>query len=115
MTSHRTDIAALKRRLQELEQTIRRLGKTSAKAQKTEAGVTESKLRFSAKGLAAQRKRLQLSAADVGLLLGTTGQTIYNWEAGKARPRASHMPAIAALRRLGKREADAVLVARRSK
>ena len=38
-----------------------------------------------------------------------TGQTIYHWEAGKARPRASQMPAIAAFRKMGKREASSKL------
>jgi DNA-binding transcriptional regulator YiaG len=67
------------------------------------------RLRFSAKGLASQRKRLGLSAADCGLLLGASGQSIYNWEAGDARPRPSHLPAIAALKTLGKKDAVAHL------
>jgi len=54
-----------------------------------------------------QRRRLALSAEECGLLVGTSSQSIYNWEQGKARPRASHLPAIAALRALGKREAAA--------
>lgn len=61
-------------------------------------------LRFSAKGLAAQRSRLGLSAAQMGLLLGVSGQSIYKWEAGKARPRASQLPAIVQLKKIGKRE-----------
>jgi DNA-binding XRE family transcriptional regulator len=63
-------------------------------------------------GLASHRKRLDLSAENLGKLLGVSGQTIYHWEAGKARPRASQMPAIAALRKLGKRTALAVLATR---
>jgi len=70
-----------------------------------------SGLRFSAKGLAAQRKRLGLSAAAVAALLGVSGQSIYKWEEGKTRPRASQLPAIAALRKMGKREANARLAA----
>ncbi len=67
------------------------------------------KLRFTAKGLASQRRRLGLSALDCGLLVGASGQSIYNWEEGKARPRAKHLSAIAALRTLGKKDAAARL------
>ena len=65
--------------------------------------------RFSGKGLAAQRKRLGLSAAEMGTLLGCSGQSVYKWEHGTTRPRASQMPAIAALRNMGKKEAAAKL------
>jgi DNA-binding transcriptional regulator YiaG len=71
------------------------------------------RIRFSAKSLASQRRRLGLSAHDCGLLLGTSGQSVYNWEVGTARPRPKHMPAIAALRKLGKKDARAVLASRR--
>jgi DNA-binding transcriptional regulator YiaG len=65
--------------------------------------------RFSAKGLASHRKRLGLSAHDCGLLLGASGQSVYKWEEGEVRPRAKHMPAIATLRAMGKKEANARL------
>jgi len=39
----------------------------------------------------------------------TSGQSVYKWEDGKARPRAKHLLAIAALRTMGKREAAARL------
>jgi DNA-binding transcriptional regulator YiaG len=55
-----------------------------------------------------------LSADDIGLLVGASGQSVYNWESDKARPRAQHLPALAALRTLGKKEAAAVLAARRA-
>jgi DNA-binding transcriptional regulator YiaG len=61
-------------------------------------------VRFSAKGLASQRQRLGLAAAEMGLLLGVSAQTVYNWEAGKSRPRQQQLAAIAALRGLGKRQ-----------
>ncbi len=31
------------------------------------------------------------------------GQSVYHWEAGKTKPRASQLQAIAAVRKLGKR------------
>jgi len=115
VAAHRAEIAALKRRAQALEQKLRRLGKASAAAAPVPQDDESSRsLRFSAKGLASQRRRLGLSAEDCGRLVGTSGQSIYNWESGKARPRARLLPAIAALRQLGKKEAAARLAALRS-
>lgn len=111
ISGYRTEIAALKKRSQALELTLRKVTKTSAKAAPVDSGedVKQRKLRFSAKGLAAQRARLGLSAHDCGRLIGASGQSVYNWEAGTAHPRASHLPAIAALRGMGKKEAAARL------
>lgn len=110
---YRAQIAELKRRTRELELQIRRLGRVTAKAVSAappeEAG--ERNLRFSAKGLATQRKRLGLSAQAFGALIGASGQSVYKWEEGKTRPRARHLPAIAALRSIGKKEAAARLAA----
>jgi DNA-binding transcriptional regulator YiaG len=114
MSAHRAEIAALKRRVQALEQALRRLSKASSRIAAVAAAEESSQaLRFSAKGLASHRQRLGLSAEDCGLLLGASGQSIYNWEAAKARPRAKHLPALAALRTLGKRAAAARLASRR--
>ena len=112
--AYRAEIAALKRRTQALEQELRRLSKASAKAAPPVPDEAESRtVRFSAKGLATQRKRLGLSAEDCGLLVGASGQSVYNWEAGTTRPRQKLVPAIAALRNLGKREAAARLASLR--
>jgi len=111
VSAYRAEIAALKRRAQALEQELRRLSKAGTKAAPAVAAEEPSReaLRFSAKSLAAQRQRLGLSADDCGRLVGASGQSIYNWEAGTVRPRAKHLPAIAALRQLGKKEAAAHL------
>jgi DNA-binding XRE family transcriptional regulator len=112
--AYRAEIAALKRRTLALEQELRRLARAGAKAAPVAAkDASPQKLRFSAKGLASQRRRLALSADDCGLLVGASGQSIYNWEQGKAHPLARHLPAIAALRTLGKREAAARLASLR--
>jgi len=111
-TQSRTDIAALKRRILDLEQQVRRLAKAGAnKTSPITSKEPASNLRFSAKGLAAQRSRLELSATELALLLGVSAQSIYKWEAGKARPRASQLSAISSLRKMGKREATARLAA----
>jgi DNA-binding transcriptional regulator YiaG len=111
---YRAQIAELKRRTRELEQQVNRLGrvakKTAASGNSEDDGGSRN-LRFSAKGLAAQRKRLGLSAQAFGALIGASGQSVYKWEEGKTRPRAKHLPAIAALRGIGKKEAAARLAA----
>ncbi|WP_341909621.1 helix-turn-helix transcriptional regulator [Polaromonas sp. YR568] len=111
-SQYRSDLAALKRRAADLERLVKKLGKGSAKRNAEEAsGETGAVVRFSAKGLATQRKRLGLSAAEMGTLLGCSGQSVYKWEQGTNRPRASQLLAIAALRKIGKKEAAAKLAA----
>ena len=107
-TNYRSEISALKRRAQALEQQVRRLTKSKAPPEADQDG-SPVNIRFSAKGLASQRKRLGLSATDAGLLVGASSQSIYNWEQRKSRPLARHLPAIAALRGMGKREVAARL------
>jgi DNA-binding transcriptional regulator YiaG len=113
---YRREIAALKRRAQTLEQLLRRHSKNGSNTpvEMQNGQATPNVLRFSSKGLRSQRARLGLSAADVGLLLGATAQSVYNWEQGKARPSAKHMPAVAALRGLGRKQAAAVIASRKA-
>lgn len=107
---YRSDIAALKRRIAALEKLVSRLGKAAAKtAPVAMADEQASSFRFSASGLQAQRKRLGLSASEAGLLLGVSDQSVYKWENGKTRPRASQFASIAALRSLSKTQASARL------
>ena len=109
---YRSDIAALKRRVADLERLVTKLGKSSAKGEAVEApGEAGTVVRFSAKGLVTQRKRLGLSAAEMGTLLGCSGQSVNKWEQGKAHPRASHLPAIAAMRKMSKSVAAETLSA----
>ena len=117
VAAQRTEIVNLKRRLQELEGVVKKLakGQSAISARPAASGASDSAessgsgLRFRAKGMAANRKRLGLSAADFGLLVGTTGQSVYAWESGKSKPRPDALAAIAALRGIGKLEAEARL------
>jgi DNA-binding transcriptional regulator YiaG len=105
---HRWELAALKRRTQALERELRRIANLMQKAAPLPPVAVEEvpvQRRFSAERLAAHRQRLGLSAADFGLLLGASAQSIYNWEAGTVRPLPKHLVAIGGLRKLGKREA----------
>lgn len=109
VATQRSEIAALKRRTSELEKAVKALTRVTARARRPrEPELSELEaghFRFRAGGMASNRKRLGLSADDFGLLVGTSGQSIYNWESGKTRPRADHLQAIAALRSLGKKVA----------
>ena len=108
--AYRGEIAQLKRRAAALEQQLKRLGKGSTRSVAASADAEDDQhLRFSAKGLASQRKRLGLSAEAFGALIGASGQSVYKWESGKIRPRARLLPKIAELRGIGKREAAARL------
>lgn len=101
---YRSDIAELKRRIVQLERLV---GQVSKGTRKRVAEATDSEpatvTRYSAKNLAALRKKLGLSAADFGKLLGVSGASIYLWEEGKIRPREKNMPAIAQVRAMGKK------------
>jgi DNA-binding transcriptional regulator YiaG len=69
----------------------------------------DSAMRFSAKGLVANRRRLGLSARAYGALVGASALSIYKWEQGAVQPRAKHLAALATLRGIGKKEAAARL------
>lgn len=106
----RSQIAALRRRNQALEQQVKRLGKVAGRRVVDPAKDKDSSgFRFSAKGLAKHRQRLELSAKDFGRLVGASALSVYKWEKGGVRPRGKYLPAIAALRSIGKKEAVARL------
>ncbi len=106
VTAHyRRDIAALKRQVKQLTRLITSLQKQVPQhSPAVSAGVLE-KARLRIDGLKGHRSRLGLSAKDYGQLMGVSGLTIYNWEAGKSKPRRSQLPRIVAVRGIGKREA----------
>jgi DNA-binding transcriptional regulator YiaG len=107
---YRSEIAALKRRIEALEKQVSRLeGMVPKKAAPAVDEESETKLRFKPQGVRAQRTRLGLSAAAMGALVGVSAQTIYNWEAGTSRPRAGQLVVLAAVRKMGKREVKARL------
>jgi len=111
VTQQRAEIASLKRRLNDLELSLKRMAKASAKAQPEAATAEGPSLRFRASGFASLRKKLGLTAAEMAQLLGVSAQSVYHWEIGKSRPRASQLPAISAVRKMGKKEAAERLAA----
>jgi DNA-binding XRE family transcriptional regulator len=107
---YRRDIAEIKRRIFDLQRKLGPLQKVILKNAPSPAMPSGTNgARFTAKGLRSQRERLGLSAANYGKLVGVTGQTIYSWEHEIARPRRQQVARLAALRRIGKRAAQARL------
>ena len=102
---YRSDIAALKRSIFALEVTVKKLSKSQPKpVLKIEEELTTA-LRFRADGFATLRKKFDLSAEQMGKLIGVSAQSVYHWESEKSRPRSSQLPAIAVARKLTKKEA----------
>ncbi|MDD4737400.1 MAG: helix-turn-helix transcriptional regulator [Kiritimatiellae bacterium] len=107
----RSDIAALKRLVAAQEKTIAQLAKgvNVPRAKVSKPGEKPEKIKFSANGFRTLRKKLGFTMAEMGRLLDVSPISIYNWEAGKARPRSKHLGEIASIRGLGKKAARARL------
>ena len=107
---HRHNIAALNRRVGQLERQVAQLVRAAVHQRRTTAAPSvnvsaSSRIRFVAKGLRSHRNRLGLSAADFGKLIGVSANSVYAWESGTTTPRREQLSKIAALRAVGKREA----------
>jgi DNA-binding transcriptional regulator YiaG len=106
--AHRASIAELRRQVNALEKELRRAAKGATRSatapDSDEEAPAGTKRRFSAIRLGAHRAKLGVSATSYGQLVGVSGQTIYHWEQGKARPRAAQLESLAAVRDLGARE-----------
>lgn len=105
--AHRRHIAALKRQVLALERLVAQLKRGNQQSLRASppAGEEAKGTRFSAKGLRALRTRLGFSAAELGTLLGVSGQSVYNWESRKSVPRKTQVAGLAGLRGLGKKAA----------
>lgn len=103
----RTDINALKRRVAALEKQVASLSK-AATIKKTETASDPATISFSAKGFGTLRRRLGLSAVEMGFLLDASDQSIYKWER-RVRPRSNQMPKIATLRKMSKQQVAELL------
>ncbi len=103
---YRRDIAQLKRQVAGLSKQAAYLEQQERqRAAKRAPAANIAGRRFSARGLKTHREKVGLSAADYAMLVGVTGQTVYNWEQGKSKPRDEQLAALVAVRDLGKREA----------
>ena len=111
LTAQRGEIVSLKRRLAELEALVNKMSKGTSRSTVIESTEENSGagLRFRAAGFAALRKKLGISAGEMGKLLDVSAQSVYLWEADKTKPRARQLEAISAVRKMGKREVTAKL------
>ncbi|MDB5975041.1 MAG: family transcriptional regulator [Nevskia sp.] len=110
-SSVRTQLAALKKQVQQLEREVALLRRKMVHPQPSQPSIDAQTVRFSAKGLRSLRQRLDLSAEAFGKLIQVSGPTIYSWEGAKTTPRSEQKAALASLRTIGKREARARLEA----
>lgn len=114
LVSHKTRVRELTQEVAQLRRQVAKQAKASGRGS-TAAGVEEQTeehgagLRWRAEGFASHRKRLGLSATQAAAIIGVSPLSIYKWESGTTRPRASHLPAIDKLRKMGRREAAAAL------
>lgn len=108
-TQYRSEIAALKRRVLALETSVARLLKQKPRHVETQPSDGKQSLRFRAGGFASLRKKLGLTASEMGQLIGVSAQSVYHWEQGKSRPRTSQLPAISTIRKLTKKQAHEAL------
>lgn len=107
---YRRDIAALKRQVDAQAKEIAFLQKQEKRrlAKEPSPEIAED-VRYSAAWVKGHREKLGLSAKDYGRLVGVSSLTIYNWEAGKSKPRKQQLAGWAAIRNLRKRDALARL------
>jgi len=102
---YRHEVARLKRLLAQREREVKYLEKH---VQADQVQPEDSQLvgvRYSARSVRAQRKRLGLSVAEYARLVGVSPLSVYAWEQGRSRPRRAQLAALVAVRGLGKREA----------
>ena len=107
VAQYRTEAIELRRILKQQEREIKYL-KKQVQAEQPENAQLEG-IRFSAKSVKSQRRRLGLSAEQYAKLIGVSPLTIYNWEVGKSRPRKSQLAALVAVRGISKKDAMAKL------
>ncbi|MFH1476824.1 MAG: helix-turn-helix domain-containing protein [Verrucomicrobiota bacterium] len=110
-TMFRKAVAGLRRQTKTHGSTIRQLLSVVTKQTKMTAMAPEAvegrKFRVTVKGIRAQRKKLKLSQAQFGKLVGVSGNTVLKWEhgSGPMKLRLRTRQAFLAIRGMGIREA----------
>ena len=110
-TRFRKAVAGLRRQTKEHRSTIGQLLQVATKQAKMATMAPEaaegSKIWVTAKGIRAQRKKLKLSQAQFGKLIGVSGHTVLKWEhgSGTLKFRSRTRRVLLAIRGLGIREA----------
>ena len=116
-STHRSEIAALKREIKALHGVVKELQKgltrpvavSSPESKETPIKRRGRSAEFSAEQLAAHRAELGLTQAQMARLIGVSALSVYKWESGKVQPRAAQQEQIAVALKLGKRAVKAKL------
>jgi len=111
--NYRGLIAGLRRQIDALQKELAALKKAVPAPTKVVAAAQEPAGRFwiTGKGVKALRKRLGLTQAKFGKLVGVSSQAVVNWEAhkGKVNLRKAAAGKLQGLRGMGKRQAAEML------
>lgn len=107
LSSARSEIVSLKQQVKGLQAELKSVRRaTRPQLAETSEAAASPQIRFRASTMKAHRQKVGLSAKDYGRLIGASELSVYKWEGGKAAPRPKTLPNIAAVLRLGKREAS---------
>jgi DNA-binding XRE family transcriptional regulator len=106
----RRAVSDLKQRVGKLEREKKRLTRGLERqgvATPPEAVEEAPRLRATSNTIRMLREKLGLTQAELAVLLGVTGQSVYQWEAkgGRLQLRTATRAALAEIRGIGKREA----------
>ncbi len=102
----------LKRKVAALEAASDRLVReSSARAlEKTRGSGAEAKdARIGPRSIRSQRKRIHLTRAEFGRLVGVSANTVYLWETGQVAPRSGSRTALIGVRKIRAKEAKRLL------
>lgn len=104
-------IRALRGEVASLQKELSTSRRSAAATNEQSTGKEEKKqaIRLSPKSIRNHRKRLKLSQAQLGQLLGVSTTTVVFWESGRSAPRGSNRHALAEVRTLGRKDAQALL------
>ena len=94
-----------------LEKTLSRwpTERSHANSQSPAEAAPQGAIRISPKSLRNHRRRLKLSQAQTGKLLGVSTASVTFWELGRTSPRGKNRKAIAELRQMSARDAKLLL------
>ncbi|BEU98662.1 helix-turn-helix domain-containing protein (plasmid) [Acidovorax sp. DW039] len=117
ITSHRSEIAALKREVKALASQLKSAHRVVSKAGATKAPAPVEADQpkqaaggdFSAQAFADKRSELGITQKQMAQLVGASWLSVYKWESGKVHPRAAQMDRISKVLKLSKRKALALL------
>lgn len=102
-------LARLEKRLAKLEASAGRAPAARKGAAAKRSRVDKRTLRFSPASLKRVRATLGVTQGELAALLDVSGNSVWQWEAGRAKPRAKSLKALRELRSAGKRRVQARL------